>query len=112
MLKVKANFSEHTVDVGLDVHKRSWNAAIFLDGLYVRNIHQPPSPGALQRYLRTHYPSAHYRCAYESGKFGYWIHREFSGMGIECLVVNPADIPCTHKDEVYKNDCRDARSIG
>ena len=111
MLKVKAIFRDHSVDVGLDVHKRSWNAAIFLDGLYVRNIHQPPSPKALKIYLAAHYPSAHYRCAYESGKFGYWIQREFAAMGMDCLVINPADIPSTHKDEVYKNDPRDARSI-
>lgn len=112
MLKVKAIFSDHSIDVGLDVHKRSWNAAIFLDGMYVRNIHQPPSPPALKKYLTSHYPSAHYRCAYESGKFGYWIQRQFSAMGIDCLVINPADIPSTQKNEVYKNDIRDARSIG
>ncbi|MDQ3846579.1 MAG: IS110 family transposase, partial [Bacteroidota bacterium] len=111
MTKVKANFSEHRIDVGLDVHKRSWNAAIFLNGMYVRNVHQPPSPKALQHYLLTHYPCAHYRCAYESGKFGYWIHRELTTLGIDCLVINPADIPSTHKDEVYKNDSRDARGI-
>jgi transposase len=33
-------------------------------------------------------------------------------MGIDCLVVNPADIPSTHKDNVYKTDARDARGIG
>lgn len=112
MLKVKAIFADHSIDVGLDVHKRSWNAAIFLDGLYVRNIHQPPSPLALKKYLASHYPSAHYRCAYESGKFGYWIQRQFTALQIDCLVINPADIPSTQKNEVYKNDIRDARSIG
>lgn len=112
MAKVKAIFPDHSIDVGLDVHKRSWNAAIFLDGMYVRNIHQPPSPAALKKYLTTHYPSAHYRCAYESGKFGYWIQRELAQMGVECLVVNPADIPSTQKDEIYKTDPRDARGIG
>ena len=59
-----------------------------------------------------HYPSARYRCAYESGKFGYWIQRELTQMGVDCLVINPADIPLTHKDEVYKNAPRDARGIG
>ena len=33
-------------------------------------------------------------------------------MGIDCLVVNPADIPSTQKDNVYKTDARDARGIG
>lgn len=112
MAKVRANFSGHTVSVGLDVHKRSWNAAVFLDDMYVRNIHQPASPGVFADYLESNYPGAVYRCAYESGKFGYWINRELSVRGIECLVINPADIPSTHKDEVYKNDCRDSRGIG
>jgi Transposase and inactivated derivatives len=112
MTKVKTNFAFHTIDVGLDIHKRSWNAAIFLDGMYVRNIHQQPSPRALHTYLTTNYPGASYRCAYECGKFGFWINRQFTDLNIQCLVVNPADIPSTHKDEVYKNDCRDARGIG
>ena len=38
MTKVKTNFSYHSVDVGLDVHKRSWNAAVFLDGVYIRTF--------------------------------------------------------------------------
>ena len=33
-------------------------------------------------------------------------------MGVECLVLNPADIPSSQKDEVYKTDYRDARGIG
>jgi len=112
MTKVKTNFAFHKVDVGLDVHKRSWNAAVFLDGTYVRNIHQPPSPQALHHFLTTNYPGADYRCAYECGKFGFWIRRAFDNLHVDCLVINPADIPSTHKDEVYKNDFRDARGIG
>ncbi len=111
MNKVTANFDQQTIFVGLDVHKRSWNAALFLDDQYLRNIHQPPSPHSLYKYLSTHYPGASYVCAYESGKFGYWIHRQLTNKGIKCLVVNPADIPSTHKDEVSKTDPRDARGI-
>jgi transposase len=110
--KVKTNFAFHKVDVGLDVQKRNWNAAVFLDGIYIRSVHQPPSPKALHAFLTSSFPGGNFRCAYESGKFGYWIQRELSAMNIECLVVNPADIPCRHKDEVYKTDVRDARSIG
>jgi transposase len=50
-------------------------------------------------------------CAYEAGKFGYWIQRQLKSKGVECIVVNPADIPSTHKDEVQKTDVRDARGI-
>lgn len=112
MTKVTASFENQTVHVGLDIHKRSWNAAIFLNEYYVRNIHQTPSPKALLHYLTQNYPGARYICAYESGKFGYWIQRQFQRSGVACLVVNPADVPSTNKDEVYKNDVRDARGIG
>ena len=33
-------------------------------------------------------------------------------MGIECLVVNPADIPKSQKDAFQKTDLRDARNLG
>jgi len=111
MLKVKTNFADQTIYVGLDVHKRSWNAALYLNDQFLRNVHQPPSPCALYKFLHTTYPGARYVCAYEGGKFGYWIQRQLSSKGMECLVVNPADIPSTHKNEVSKNDPRDARAI-
>jgi transposase len=112
MTKVKASFENQQVYVGLDVHKRSWNAAIYLNDLFIRNVHQPPSPQALHHYLTQTYPGAEYACAYESGKFGYWIQRQLQTLGVECIAINPADIPSTHKDEVYKNDSRDSRGIG
>jgi hypothetical protein len=55
MTKVKTNFAAQTIYVGLDVHKRSWNAALFLNDQYLRNIHQPPSPQALYKFLQTNY---------------------------------------------------------
>jgi hypothetical protein len=112
MTKVTASFENQKMYVGLDVHKRSWNAAIYLNDQFIRNLHQPPQPQALYHYLTHTYPGATYQCAYESGKFGYWIQRQLSAFGIECIAVNPADIPCTHKDEVYKNDSRDSKGIG
>lgn len=111
MTKVTTNFSDQTIYVGLDVHKRSWNAALYLNDQYLRNVHQPPSPQALYKFLQTNYPGAEYVCAYEGGKFGYWIQRQLQSKGVDCIVVNPADIPSTHKDEVNKTDPRDARGI-
>ena len=92
MTNVKTNFTEQTIYVGLDVHKRSWNTALYLNDQYLRNVHQPPSPRALYKFLQTNYPGANYVCAYEGGKFGYWILRQLGCSGVECIVVNPADI--------------------
>ena len=33
MTKVKTNFTEQTIYVGLDVHKRSWNAALYFNDI-------------------------------------------------------------------------------
>lgn len=111
MTKVTASFKNEIIYVGLDVHKRSWNAALYLNEQYLRNVHQPPSPQVLYKFLQTNYPGATYACAYEGGKFGYWIQRQLNSKGVSCIVVNPADIPSTHKDEVSKTDARDARGI-
>ena len=66
----------------------------------------------MANYLKQHYPGAHYKAAYEAGKFGFWIQRQLTQLGIECLVVNPADIPKSQKDSLQKTDPRDARNLG
>lgn len=112
MTKITARFENQQVYVGLVVHKRSWNAVVYLNEQFIHNIHQPPQPQALYHYLTHTYPGARYSGAYECGKFGYWIQRQLQKLGVECIAINPADIPSTHKDEVYKNDSRDAKGIG
>jgi len=111
MDKIKTNFEGQTVYVGMDVHKASWNLGIYLNDVYVKNVHQKPNPDVLRNYLQNQFPGAVYKAAYEAGKFGFWIQRQLSSRGIECLVVNPADIPKSQKDSLQKTDKRDARNI-
>lgn len=112
MNKVKSNFEGQTIFVGMDIHKSSWNLGIHLNDMFVKNVHQKPSPAVMSTYLRQHFPGAHYKAVYEAGKFGFWIQRQLSALGIECLVVNPADIPKSQKDSLQKTDPRDARNLG
>ena len=112
MIKVKTNFEGQTVFVGMDIHKSSWNLGIYLGDMFVRNVHQKPSPQIMWQYLQQHYPGACYVAAYEAGKFGFWIQRQLKTYGIECLIVNPADIPKSQKDTLQKTDPRDARNLG
>ena len=93
MNKINSNFSGQTIFVGMDIHKSSWNLGIHLGDMFVKNVHQKPSPSIMASYLKQHFPSANYKAAYEAGKFGFWIQRQLTALGIECLVVNPADIP-------------------
>jgi transposase len=112
MNKVKTNFENQTLYVGMDVHKASWNLGIYLNDVFIKNVHQKPNPQIMVEYLKTHYPKAKYIAAYEAGKFGFWIKRQLTALGVECLVVNPADIPKSQKDSLQKTDARDARNIG
>ena len=112
MNKIKTNFEGQTIFVGMDVHKASWNLGIYLNDMFIKSVHQKPNPIILANYLKQNYPGAHYKAAYEAGKFGFWIQRQLRQSGIECLVVNPADIPKSQKDTLQKTDPRDARNIG
>lgn len=111
MNKIKTNFEGQTIYVGMDVHKESWNLGIHLNDIFVKNVHQKPSPQLMVDYLYKNFPGAIYKAAYEAGKFGFWIQRQLTNFGVECLVVNPADIPKSQKDSLQKTDPRDARNI-
>lgn len=112
MIKVKTNFEGQTVFVGMDIHKSSWNLGIHLNDQFIRNVHQKPSPHIMVQFLRQQYPGANYKAAYEAGKFGFWIQRQLTASGVDCMVINPADIPKSQKDTLQKTDTRDARNIG
>ncbi len=47
----------------------------------------------MSAFLNQHFPEAHYKAAYEAGKFVFWVQRELTQLHIEYLVLNPADIP-------------------
>jgi len=112
MNKVKTNFEGQIIYAGMDIHKASWNLGLHLGDQFIKNVHQKPNPVVMANYLKQHFPGAKYVAAYEAGKFGFWIQRQLTALGIECLVVNPADIPKSQKDSLQKTDARDARNIG
>ncbi len=97
MNKINSNFAGQNIYVGMDIHKASWNLGIHLNDMFIKNVHQKPNPHIMANYLKQHYPGGHYKAVYEAGKFGFWIQRQLTALGIECLVVNPADIPKSQK---------------
>ena len=111
-LKEKVDFNGETIYAGLDVHLKSWQVSIYYQQKFIKNFSQPPTPEALHKYLTENYPSATYRCAYESGFCGFWIQRELAKKNIDCIVVNAADVPQTDKGAKNKSDKFDAKRIG
>lgn len=107
----KLDFSGQNIYVGFDVHLKSWTVTIMTEKLTHKTFSQPPKPEVLHQYLSKNFPGGIYHSAYEAGFCGYWVHNKLSTLGINSIVVNPADIPTTDKEKVQKEDARDSRKI-
>ena len=107
----KLDFNGQPIYVGFDVHLKSWRVTIMSEKLTHKTFSQPPKPELLYQYLVKNYPGGTYHSAYEAGFCGYWIHNKLKSLGVNSIVVNPADIPTTNKERVQKEDTRDSRKI-
>lgn len=107
----KLDFSGQNLYVGFDTHLKNWIVTIMSDSMTYKTFSQPPKPEALSHYLNENFPGGTYFSAYEAGFCGYWIHNKLISLGINSIVVNPADIPTTDKEKVQKDDKRDSRKI-
>lgn len=105
------SFTGHHIYAGLDIGKTSWKVCILTEHVEHKTFTQPPSVAAFVQYLKRNFSGATYHCVYEAGRFGFWIHDQLVHEGIECLVVNPADVPTTNKETAHKNDRIDARKL-
>lgn len=110
-MKQKINFTGQNIYIGFDVHKKDWKVTIMSENIVHKTYSQAPKPELLVNYLRKNFPGANYHSAYEAGFCGYWIHYELKRLGVNSIIVNPADIPTTQKEKVFKEDKRDSRKI-
>jgi len=107
----KQNFDGKTIFCDIDCHKKSWSISIYIDSSYYTYIHQVPDAEALKTYLTDNFPGAKYIACYEAGFTGFSIQRKLAVLGIECMVINPADVPKTNKDTFSKNDRNDSKML-
>lgn len=110
-LQNKTDFSAHDLYVGIDVHKLRWQVAVYCEGIILSNCSIEGSSEVLITHLRKHFGDAHFFCVYESCLFGFALCRALWAAGMECIVINPADIPDTHKQHSSKTDQVDARKL-
>lgn len=110
-VKKKIDFTNQDLYIGLDVHQKSWHITILSANICLRSFTQPPNVSILYQFLSKTFPGAIFHSAYEAGFCGYSFHRELTTLGIDNMVINPADIPRSNKDSHFKSDKRDSRSI-
>jgi len=107
----KLNFNGQKIFIGLDVHLTSWKVTIMLEDTPFKTFSQNPDAKTLKDYLDKNFPGGEYFSAYEAGFCGFSVHRKLVALGINNIVVNPADIPTTDKERKQKEDQRDSRKI-
>lgn len=97
--------------IGIDTHLKNWKVTIRLNSIELKTFSMNPSPIELYNYLKRNYPEGIYHVVYEAGFCGFWPARKFDELGVDCIVVNPADVPTSNKEKVNKNDPIDSRKL-
>jgi transposase len=77
----------------------------------MKKFSQSPEPEALYKFLVANYPGADYQSVYEAGFCGFWIHDRLTGLGINNIVVNPADVPTKSSEKLRKTDSIDSGKL-
>lgn len=110
-MKALKNFEGQPLYIGIDVHKKSWSVSILGEHSSFKGFTQPPSAQVLYQYLTKNFPHAHYKAAYEAGFCGFKHCKELIDLGVDCIVVNPADVPTKDKEIKRKSDTVDSAKI-
>jgi transposase len=105
------DFNGQNFYCGIDTHKKSWAVTIETDDFVLRTFTQDADPESLVKHLKKNYPGGNFIVGYEAGYFGYGIQRKLESLGINCIVIHPADVPTSDKDRDQKRDPRDSRKI-
>jgi transposase len=107
----KDSFHGQSFYVGIDYHKKSWKVTILGEQYEHKTMSQDPSAIILARYLKKNFPGATYKAVYEAGFSGFTSCRELNQLGIDCIVIHPADVPTSQKERLQKTDKADSRKL-
>lgn len=113
-MSIKSNqldFTGQNLYMGIDTHKKNFTVTLQGEQLTYKTFSQPPDPRVLVEYLHRNYPGASYYAAYEASFSGFWIQEQLQAAGVNCIVVNPSDVPTTDKEKKQKRDPLDSRKL-
>ena len=108
---ISPNFKNVNFFVGIDTHLKNWTVTIRANSLELKTFSMNPSASDLNNYLNKHYPNGNFKLAYEAGFAGFAPFRRLNEFGLNCIIVNPADIPSTGKEKAVKSDPIDSRKL-
>ena len=105
------DFKGQKIFIGIDVHLRNWSVTLRTRMTHIKTFSMNPSPEQLHRHLVQNYPGGTYYSVYEAGFCGFWVHRSLLNLGIHNIVINPADVPTTHKEKRRRRDPVDSSKL-
>jgi transposase len=112
MAQVKQlDFSGTTLFCGIDVHKKSWRVNIQDSEFELEDFSQDADVVLLHKHLTRRYPGASFKLCYEAGFSGFSAQRWLHNQGMDCVVINAADVATTDKEKRQKTDKIDARKL-
>lgn len=107
----KLDFTGTPIFCGVDVHKKNWRVNIQDSEFELEDFSQNADAVLLHKHLNRKYPGATVKICYEAGFSGFSAQRWLSSQGIDCRIVNAADVATTDKEKRQKSDKIDARKL-
>lgn len=107
----KDSFKDQSFYIGIDYHKKSWKVTILGEQYEHKTISQDPKPEILANYLNKNFPGGNYLAVYEAGFSGFKSCRKLKKLGVDCIVIHPADVPTSQKEKLQKTDKADSRKL-
>lgn len=108
--KSKVSFQGKVVNVGIDMHKRSWRITALVDGDIVMAVTLGmPKYDSLKK-LFAQFEGNTIRVVYEAGPGGFDLYDRLTADGIECIVTPPSLIP-TESGNKVKTDKKDSYKL-
>lgn len=104
-------FNESSFFIGIDCHKKNWTVTILGEEMEHKTMSQDPEPKVLASYLNRNFPGAQFKAVYEAGFHGFNSARELKELGLDCIVIHPADVPSSQKEKLQKTDKADSRKL-
>lgn len=107
----KDSFNGQSFYVGIDYHKKNWNVTILGEQYEHKTMSQNADPDLLAAYLKRNFPGGNYHAVYEAGFSGFESCRKLNDLGVNCMVIHPADVPTSQKEKLQKTDKADSRKL-
>jgi transposase len=99
----KLDFSGTTIFCGIDVHKKNWRVNIQDGEFELEDFSQNADAVLLHKHLKGKYRGAAFKLCYEAGYSGFSAQRLLSEQGLDCRVMNAADVATSDKEKAMGN---------